>query len=390
MKRTLIGLVAAVALAAGPALGAEKVKIGFMTTLSGPAGIIGTPMKNAFELGLEHVGGKVGGLETEIVYGDDQQKPDVGKQVVDGMLKKDRVDFVTGIIWSNVLAAIYKSTIREDVFLISSNAGWHVPAGAECAPNFFNVAFQNDTIPEGAGKYLQDQGVTNVYTIAPNYQAGKDMMTGFARYYKGTYAGQVFTQLGQSDYQAEITALRAAKPSALFVFLPGGMGINFIKQYAQAGLLKEIPMYSAYTVDSISLPALKDAAVGTFGLQHWSPDLDNPVNKRFVKEYRERHGAYPVFYAAQAYDTVMFLDAAIRKAGGIKDRKKLQAAMESGDFPSVRGKIEIGNNHFVIQNIYLREAVKLGEDDYTTQIREVVLPMHKDAYHQDCKMTKLQ
>lgn len=386
MKKALIGSVAALAIAAGPAIGAETVKVGFMTTLSGPAGIIGTPMKNAFELGLEHVGGKIGGLETEIFYGDDQRKPDVGKQVVDGMIRKDGVHFVTGIIWSNVLAAIYKSTIRQDVFLISSNAGWSVPAGEECSPNFFNVAFQNDTNPEAAGKYLQDKGVDNVYTIAPNYQAGKDMMTGFARYYKGNYVGQVFTKLGQQDYQAEISALRAAKPEALFIFLPGGMGINFIKQYAQAGLLDEIPMYSVYTVDSISLPALKDAAVGTFGLQHWSPDLDNPVNQRFVKEYRARHGAYPVFYAAQAYDTVMFLDAAIRKAGGIGDRDKLRKAMESGDFPSVRGKIEINNNHFVIQNIYLREAVKLGEDDYTTQIRGVVMPMHKDAYHQDCKM----
>jgi len=388
MKKALIGLAAAAGLAAAPAFGAETVRVGFMTTLSGPAGIIGTPMKNAFELGLEHIGGKIGGLETEIFYGDDQQKPDVGKQVVDGMIKKDKVHFVTGIIWSNVLAAIYKSTIRQDVFLISSNAGWSVPAGEDCSPDFFNVAFQNDTNPEGAGKYLQDKGINNVYTIAPNYQAGKDMMTGFARYYKGNYVAQVFTQLGQQDYQAEISALRAAKPSALFIFLPGPMGINFLKQYAQAGLLNEIPLYSVYTVDAISLPALKDAAVGTFGIQHWSPDLNNPVNQRFVKDYRAKHGAYPVFYAAQAYDTVMFLDHAIRKAGGIGDRDKLRKAMEAGDFPSVRGTFAFNNNHFPIQNIYLREAVKLGEDDYTTQIRSIILPAHKDAYHHECKMAK--
>jgi len=387
MAKKLLTLVAAGAMLASSAAAAETVKVGFMTTLSGPAGILGVPMKQAFELGLEHVGGKIGGLETEVVFGDDQRKPDVGKQVVSKMIKQDGVQFVTGIIWSSVLAAVYKSTVRrDDVFLISSNAGWSGAAGKNCSPNFFNVAFQNDMMPEAMGKYLSDKGVDNVYTIAPNYQAGKDMLKGFGRYYKGNVVAQVFTKLGQKDYQAEISALRAAKPGAVFVFLPGGMGINFVKQYSQAGLKGEIPLYSVYTVDAVSLPALKDAAVGTWGAQHWSPDMGNTVSRRFVEDYQAKYGKTPAFYAAQAYDTVLFLDHAIRKAGGIGDRDKLRAAMRAGDFPTVRGTFSFNNNHFPVQNIYIREAVDDG-GQFVTKTRGVIISGHKDSYAKDCTMS---
>ncbi|NQV58081.1 MAG: ABC transporter substrate-binding protein, partial [Alphaproteobacteria bacterium] len=284
-----IGLATGLALAATP-VAAETVKVGFITTLSGPAGIIGKPMKNAFELGLEHVGGRLGGLDTEIIYGDDQRKPDVAKQLANKMIKRDRVQFISGIIWSNLLIAVHGPVTRSDTFLISSNAGPSAVAGKKCSENFFNVAFQNDMMPEAMGKYMTDKKIDNVYAMAPNYQAGKDMIKGFKRMFKGKVAGEVYTKLGQKDYQAEISALRAAKPSAVFIFLPGGMGINFIKQYTQAGLSSKIPLYSAYTVDAISLPALKDAAVGTFGAQHWSPDLGNSVNRRFVADYRKKYG----------------------------------------------------------------------------------------------------
>ena len=385
MLKKLIGSAAALALLVTPAA-AEEVRVGFMTTLSGGGGVLGNPMKNAFDLALEQLGGKIGGLDTTVVYGDDQRKPDVGKQVVNKMIKQDRVQFVTGIIWSNILAAVYKSTVRQDVFLISSNAGWSGAAGKGCSENFFNVAFQNDQIPEGMGKYLQDKGVKDVYTIAPNYQAGKDMIEGFKRYYKGTVMKSVFTKLGQNDYQAEISALRAANPGAVFIFLPGGMGINFIKQYSQAGLTGTIPLYTAYTVDAVSLPALKDSAVGIYGAQHWTPDLANPQNKRFVAAYKEKYGSYPGFYAAQSYDTVMFLDHSIRKAGGVSDRDKLRAAMRVGDFPSVRGTFKFNNNHFPVQNIYLRQAMKNEMGEYVNETKSVILSAHGDSYAKDCKM----
>ncbi len=384
MSKRIFALAACLALAASP-VAAEKVKVGFIVTLTGGGGIIGKPMKNAFELGMEHVGGRLGGMETEVIYADDKRKPDVAKQLVNKMIKKDRVHFITGIIWSNLLVAIHGPVTRSNTFLISSNAGAGAVAGKRCSKDFFNVSFQNDVMPEGMGKYMTDKKINNVYAMSPNYQAGKDMIKGFKRMYKGKIVGEVYTKLGQKDYQAEISALRAANPSAAFIFLPGGMGINFIKQYAQAGLSKKIPLYSVYSVDALTLPALKDAAVGTFGVQHWSPDLGNSVNRRFVDSYRKKYGRTPAFYAAQAYDTVMFLDNAIRKAGGVGDRDKLRTAMRAGDFPNTRGTFKFNNNHFPIQNIYLREAVN-DNGNYVTKTLGVVLSAHGDAYAKDCPM----
>ena len=384
MSKRILALAACFGLAASP-VAAEKVKVGFIVTLTGGGGIIGKPMKNAFELGMEHVGGRLGGMETEVIYGDDKRKPDVAKQLVNKMIKKDRVHFITGIIWSNLLVAIHGPVTRSNTFLISSNAGAGAVAGKRCSKDFFNVSFQNDVMPEGMGKYMTDKKINNVYAMSPNYQAGKDMIKGFKRMYKGKIVGEVYTKLGQKDYQAEISALRAANPSAVFIFLPGGMGINFIKQYAQAGLSKKIPLYSVYSVDALTLPALKDAAVGTFGVQHWSPDLGNSVNRRFVETYRKKYGKTPAFYAAQAYDTVMFLDNAIRKAGGVGDRDKLRTAMRAGDFPNTRGTFKFNNNHFPIQNVYLREAVN-DNGNYVTKTLGVVLSAHGDAYAKDCPM----
>ncbi len=388
MSKTILalatGLAASLAIAATP-VSADKVKVGFITTLTGGGGIIGKPMKNAFELGMEHVGGRLGGLETEVIFGDDKRKPDVAKQLVNKMIKKDRVQFVTGIIWSNLLVAIHGPVTRSNTFLISSNAGAGAVAGKRCSKDFFNVSFQNDVMPEGMGKFMTDKKIDNVYVMAPNYQAGKDMIKGFKRTFKGNIVGEVYTKLGQKDYQAEISALRAANPAATYIFLPGGMGINFIKQYAQAGLKDKIPLYSVYSVDALTLPALKDAAVDTFGVQHWSPDLGNTVNRRFVESYRKKYGKTPAFYAAQAYDTVLFLDHAIRKAGGVGDRDKLRAAMRAGDFPNTRGSFKFNNNHFPIQNIYLRKAVMEG-GSYFTRTLGVVLSAHGDAYAKDCPM----
>ena len=384
MKKFMTICAISAAMSAGTAF-AESVKIGYMTTLSGGAGIIGKQMQNAVNLAMEHKGGKLGGMDAEVIFADDQRKPDVAKQLANRLMKSDRVDVVAGVIWSNLLMAIHKPVTRNGTLLISSNAGPSPIAGSQCNKNFVSMSWQNDQTPEGMGKHMQDAGIKSVYLMAPNYQAGKDMLAGFKRYYKGTIKGEVYTKLGQKDYQAEISALRAAKPTAVFVFLPGGMGINFIKQYAQAGLSDKIPLYSAYTVDAISLPALKEAAVGTFGVQHWSPDLGNSVNRRFVEGYRKKYGKTPPFYAAQAYDTVMFLDNAIRKAGGISDRAKLRAAMRAGDFPTTRGTFKFNNNHFPIQNIYLREAVN-DNGNYVTKTRRVIISAHGDSYAKSCPM----
>jgi branched-chain amino acid transport system substrate-binding protein len=387
VRKALIVLASAASLLAAPSFAAEKVKIGFITTLSGNAGVIGKQMKDAADLALKDLGGKVGGLEAEIVYGDDQQKPDVGRQVAEEMLKRDKVDFVTGIIWSNVLLAIRQPVIRSGTILISANAGPHEVAGKLCAPNFFSTSWQNDETPEAMGKYMQDQKIDDVYVMAPNYAAGHDMVTGFKRYFKGKIAAEVFTKLGQSDYQAEISQIRAANPKAVFVFYPGGMGIQFMKQYAQSGLRGKIPLYSVFTADYTTLPAVGEAAAGNYEAGFWGIDLDNPTNKKFVGEFRKAYGYIPSFYAAQSYDAINLIDSAVKAVkGNLKDRKGMIAAMEKADFPSVRGPFKYNTNHIPIENFYLFKIVKDSDGAYIRKTEATVFRDHKDSYYQECHM----
>ncbi len=362
----------------------NSIKIGYMTTLSGGAGIIGKQMQNAVNLAFEHKGGKLGGMDAEVIFVDDQRKPDVAKQLANRLMKSDRVDVIAGVIWSNLLMAIHKPVTRAGTLLISSNAGPSTLAGVQCHENFFSMSWQNDQTPEAMGKYIQDAGVKSVYLMAPNYQAGKDMLAGIKRYYKGDVAAEVYTKLGQSDFQAELSALRAAKPATTLIFQPGGMGVNFVKQWKQAGMDKVSKLYSVFTVDGVSLPALKDTALGIMTTQTWSPDLDNAINKKFVADYKAKFGGYPSFYAAQAYDTIMAIDHAIAKSGS-KDTAKMRAALATGDIPTTRGNLKMNTNHFPIQNIYLRETVKDADGVVTPRVVSTVFTDHGDSYAADCK-----
>ena len=383
MKQLLMAATITVAMITGTA-SAETVKIGYMTTLSGSAGIIGKQMQNAVKLAMEHTGGKLGGMDAEIVFVDDQRKPDVAKQLANRLIKSERVDVVAGVIWSNLLMAIHKPVTRSDTLLISSNAGPSPLAGEGCHKNFVSMSWQNDQTPEGMGKYMQDSGVSSVYLMAPNYQAGKDMLSGFKRHYTGDIVGEVYTKLGQADFQAELSALRAAKPAATFVFQPGGMGINFVKQWNQAGMNDLSKLYTVFTVDGVSLPALKDTALGVIATQTWSPDLDNAMNQKFVADYKAKHGGYPSFYAAQAYDTMMAIDYAIGEAGSA-DTEAMRAVLAGGGIPTTRGVLQMNSNQFPIQNVYLREVVLDSDGVATTKIIDTVFEDHGDAYAKDCK-----
>jgi len=372
--------------AANPALAQEKLKIGFITTLSGPQGVIGEDMKNSVELALDHLGRKVGGLDVEMIYGDDQVKPDVGKQLADEMLKKHKVNFVSGIIWSNVMLAVAPTVTSAGTFMIGTNAGPHDLAGKGCHELFFTTSWQNDQTPEAMGKYMQDQKLNDVYLMAPNYAAGKDMLTGFKRYFKGRIVDEVYTKLGQTDYQAEISALRAKEPKNVFVFYPGGMGIQFIKQYFQAGLRGQIPLYSVYTVDELSLPAVKDAALGNYETRYWSPDLKNAANEKFVGDYKKKYGKLPSFYGAQSYDGIMLIDSAVKAVkGDLKNQKGMIAAMRKADYKSTRGSYTYNTNHFPIQNYYLLKAIPVG-DHVEMRIQKTVFEKHKDSYSKECGM----
>ena len=389
MRRISRALIASLiaSLLAAPAAMAETVKIGFITSLSGPAGVIGKHMKDSVELALDHLGRKVGGLDVEVIYGDDQRKPDVGKQLADEMLKKHKVHFVSGIIWSNVMLAVAPAVTREKVFMIGTNAGPHELAGKLCSEYFFTTSWQNDQTPEAMGKYMQDQNITDVYAMAPNYAAGKDMISGFKRYFKGKVLDEVYTKLGQQDYQAEISQIKATNPKAVFVFYPGDMGIQFVKQYAQAGLRGQIPLYSVYTMDEVTLPALKDAALGNFEARYWSPDLNNEANRRYVGDFRKKFGYTPSFYGTQSYDGIMLIDSAVRAVkGDLNNKAGMVAAMRKADFKSTRGAFKYNVNHFPIQNFYLLKVVQNPDGEYATQIQKAVFEHHKDAYHQECGM----
>ena len=383
MKRILTTAIAMSLATAVPAL-ADTVKVGYMTTLSGGAGIIGKQMQNAVNLAMEHTGGKLGGMDSEVIFVDDQRKPDVAKQLANRLVKSDKVDVVAGVIWSNLMMAIHKPVTRSGTLLISSNAGPSPIAGSGCHENFVSMSWQNDQTPEGMGKYMQDAGIKSVYLMAPNYQAGKDMLSGFKRHYKGDVVAEVYTQLGQSDFQAELSTLRAAKPEATFIFQPGGMGINFVKQWNQAGMDSVSKLYTVFTVDGVSLPALKDTALGVVSTQTWSPDLDNAMNKKFVADYKAKFGGYPSFYAAQAYDTMMAIDYAAGKAGS-SDSAAMRAVLAKGGIPTTRGSLAMNSNQFPIQNIYLREAVMDADGVPTTKVIGTVFENHGDAYAKDCQ-----
>ena len=389
-KPTIIALAAALAAsltAATPAMAQQKIKIGFISTFSGPQGVMGEFMKESVELALDHLGRKVGGLDVEMFYGDDQVKPDVGVQVAEEMLKKHQVDFVSGIIWSNVMMAVVPVVTGANKIMVGSNAGASPLAGSQCNELYFSTSWNNDQTPEAMGKFLQDTGVNDIYVLAPNYQAGKDMVAGLKRYYKGRIVEETYTKLGQQDYQAEITQLRSKNPKAVFAFYPGGMGIQFLRQYDQAGLRGKLPLYTVYTVDEISIPAVKDAAVGIYETRYWSPDLKNAPNQKFVNDYKKKYGKLPVFYGAQSYDSIMLIDSAVKAVkGNLKDVDGMVKAMEKADFPSLRGKFTYNVNHHPIQNFYLLKAEKVKSGDIEMHIQKTIFEKHKDSYYQDCKM----
>jgi branched-chain amino acid transport system substrate-binding protein len=387
VRFALAGALAAGIAISAPAFAQQKVKIGFITTFSGPQGVMGQYMKNSVELALDHLGHKMAGMDVEVFYGDDQLKPDVGVQVAEEMLKKDKVDFVAGIIWSNVMMAVVPVVTGDGKIMVGTNAGASPLAGKACNDKFFTTSWNNDQSPEALGKYMQDQGINDVYTISPNYQAGRDMIAGFKRYFKGNIVDEVYTKLGQQDYQAEITQLRSKHPKAVFVFLPGGMGIQFIKQYSQAGLKDQIPLYSVYTVDEISIPAVKEAALGQWEARFWSPDIDVPASKRYVADYRKKYGKTPVFYGAQSYDGIMLIDSAVRAVkGNLKDVDGMVAAMKKANFNSVRGPFEYNNNHFPIQNFYLLRAEREADGAIEMHIKKTIFENYKDSYYQDCPL----
>jgi len=363
-----------------------KLRIGLMFTLSGPAAVLGEQGRDGFLLAAEKLGKKLGGLETEILVVDDEQKPDIAVNKAKELVEREKVDFVVGPIFSNILMAIVKPVTDAGKVLVSPNAGTSTLAGKGCNANVFVTSYQNDQVHQVLGKYAQDKGFKRLFLLAPNYQAGKDSLAGFKLSYKGEVVNEIFTPLGQVDFSAELAQIAAAQPDAVFAFMPGGMGVNLVKQYRQAGLAS-VPFLSAFTVDESTLPAQQDAAVGFFGGANWAPNFDNPASKEFVAAYEAKYGKVPGTYAMQAYDAAMLIDSAVKAVGGkVENADGLRAAMAKADFTSLRGKFRLGNNHFPIQDFYLVKVAKRADGKFQTEIDTKVFSDYQDIHAKDCEM----
>ena len=387
MKKKLLCLALASAISLA-AQAAPKVKVVFVSTLSGPGGVLGVAIRDGFQLGIEHAGGKLGGLPVEVLIEDDQQKPDVAKQLAEKLIKRDKVDFMTGIVFQNILQAAQATVLGAETYYVSPNTGPSDLAGAGCNPYFFAVSWVSDSYSEATGKNMTDKGYKNVFVIAPNYPGGKDVVNGFKRYYKGNYAGEAYTKLGQLDYAVEISQMRAAKPDAVFFFLPGGMGVNFLKQWQQAGMNKDFPLFgTGWSFDQDTLAAVGEPTLGALNTSHWNLDLDNAANKKFVADFEKKYGRLPNEFAAQGYDAALLLDAAVRDVKGkIEDKAALRKALEAASFKSVRGAFKFNKNHFPIQNYYLRQVVKDDKGRFVNKTAGTVFTDHQDAYVSACNM----
>ncbi|MDO5604553.1 MAG: ABC transporter substrate-binding protein [Paracoccus sp. (in: a-proteobacteria)] len=362
------------------ALADDPLKIGVLLTLSGPPAVLGEHARDGILLAEKALEGKVGGRDVTIIVTDDEGRPDLAAQKARDLVEGQGAEFVIGPIFSNIMTAIAAPVTQGGGILVSPNAGPSNFAGRDCNPDIFVVSYQNDQMPQSVAEYMNRQNIGNVYLLAPNYQAGQDSLNGFKSIYSGTVGGELFVPLGQLDFSGELAQIAAAQPEAVYAFMPGGMGVNLVKQWNQAGL-SSIPLMSAFTVDETTLPAEQDDALGMLTGSNWAPDLDTPGNAEFVAAFREAYGRMPSLYAMAAYDSLMLIDSAVR-AAGTEDRAALRAA----DFSSLRGDFAFSSNQFPIQDFYLTQAVRDDDGTYRTSIVEKVFTAHADSYVGECPM----
>lgn len=371
------------------AMAADKVKVGFVSTLSGPLSALGIDIRDGFLLAVKLNGGKLGGLPAEVLISDDQFKPDVARQLFERNIKRDKVDFMTGVVFSNIMLAALPEALDNKVIYISPNAAPSSMAGKDCNPLFFAVSWPNDAYHEAAGAFANQRDIKSVYLLAPNYQAGKDSLAGFKRTFKGQVVGENYTKLGQLDYAAELAEIRAAKPQVLYIFLPGGMGINFIKQFVSAGLGKEtMLLLPGFSADQDVINPVGASMAGLFNTAHWSPDFNNPANLKFMAEFQKEYKRVPTLYASQGYDAAQLINAAVRDTKGKLDNQDaLRKALRSARFESVRGPFKFNTNQYPIQNYYVRTVGSDGQGGLINKsFNEPILRDHGDAYVQQCAM----
>ncbi len=393
MKQRFLATLAAAAIAATclPAVAADTLRVGFMTTLSGPAGALGVDIRDGFNLAVKHAGGKLGGIPLDLQIADDQLKPDVAKQITERFLQQQKSHIVTGVVFTNILLPVVPSILQSKTFYISPNTGPNDYAGAKCNPYFFVASWQSEDIPSAMGKFVTDRGIKNVYLIGANYPGGRENLSGFKRLYKGNIVDEVYTPMNQLDFSVDLANMLAKKPEAVFIFLPGGMGINFIKQFAAAGLSKNIQLFvPGYSADEDTIKPVGSALLGAVNTSFWGHDLDNPQNKKFVADFEKDYGRLPTLYAAQGYDTAMLIDSAVRKVkGNVEDKVAFRKALMAADFKSVRGNFKFNKNQYPIQDYYLRVVRTDEKGRITNRLMGKILSNHEDSFASQCKMPNM-
>jgi branched-chain amino acid transport system substrate-binding protein len=363
-----------------------EVRLGMVTTLTTSAGAGGEATKQGIDLALEKLGGKVGGIAARIYYEDDGLQPELGKQKTEKLILENKVDFLIGYNYSNIVLSSLKPAADNKTFLLSITGPSQL-AGAQCSPFFFSVRDQNGQSPEALGKVLNKRNIKTLYTLAPNYAAGKDMVEGVTSTFKGKVVGQELTKWPtQLDFAAEIAKIRAAKPEAVFVFYPPQHAVQFTAQFARAGLKGSIPIYSVYTYDALTVPVIGDDSVGALSALNWAVNLDNPVNKEFVSAYQKKYGKEPSNFSAYGYDAILLIDAAVRAAKGELDDKDLvRSALKAGT-DTTRGKLRFGNNNFPIQDYYLTEVKRGSGSVPTVQSIEKIEVSAQDSFAKSCPL----
>jgi len=385
-RRTLLG--ASTALLAAPALaqGTAPLRIGLVAVLTGPQAALGTQLRDGWMLGMRQLNNQLGGRPTETLVIDDELRPDVAVTKVRAAIERDRVDFVVGVVFSNILQAIIRPVTESGTFLISTNAGPSTFAGRGCSPYFFTTSYNNDQVHSVMGQVAQDEGYRRVFLMTPNYQAGRDAIAGFKSRFQGQVLDEVYVPLTQLDFSAELARIASLRPDAVFTFMPGGLGVNLVRQYRQAGLAN-IPVLSTFTVDEATLPAQGEAAMGFFSAANWAPNMDNPQNRRFVSEFEGQFNYVPATYAAQSYDAAMLLDSAVKKVGGnLADKNAVRAAIEAADFTSVRGAFKFGTNHYPVQDFWLCRVARRADGKFQTETVRRVLEANVDPWATECRM----
>lgn len=385
-RRHLMGAAAAIGLAAPAVAQAAPLRVGLVVVLTGPQASLGTHMRDGWMLGMRHLNNQFGGRAVETIVIDDELRPDVAVTKVRAAIERDRVDVVAGVVFSNILAAIMRPVTEANTFLISANAGPSTFAGRGCNPYFFSASYNNDQVHAAAGQAATDAGYRRVFLLTPNYQAGRDAFAGFKSRFRGEVVDEVFVPLTQLDFSAELARIASLRPDAVFTFMPGGLGVNLVRQYRQAGLAN-IPFLSAFTVDESTLPAQAEAALGFLSGTNWTPDLPVEANRRFVEDFVREFNYVPASYAAHAYDTARLLDSAVRRVGGnMADKNALRAAIAAADFQSVRGAFRFGANQFPVQDFFVARVGRRADGRFQTEMQRRVLEANVDPWAGECRM----